>query len=369
MYKRQIGFFTQTDEGEFILRIDEYRITGGEFNVIDYRTLQTLILNKSFSKFEEPADAIRNLTFVQRREELLHRVENYRFRDWKDIKHDSDIYNGRLLHNRVGYTLSEKLPMLMGLRGEPWFGTLEEELIEKIPEEGISRNDLFADYPKGKENAHIQRSLKSALSNMERQLVVAKQFVDVPNRKRSMAIFKRLHGKVKPLPFDKALTDLISRIGPVRLHTLRLFVSRPVEELADTLRELERRGSIARVVALQPDPTDYYSSHEDAERLLSPMQEDRKMRILAQSDPFSSRFIQEVRLLLKQGWYYPVFKGVDPIGRVLMFVVNDYLEIKDINIPHSYLDDFKETFAELLENYRDRLIDVSVLHALSLIHI
>tara|TARA_Y100000739_G_scaffold213908_1_gene207284 strand:- start:1066 stop:2691 length:1626 start_codon:yes stop_codon:yes gene_type:complete len=178
-----------------------------------------------------------------------------------------------------------------------------------------------------------------------------------------MAIFKRLHGKVKPLPFDKALTDLISRIGPVRLHTLRLFVSRPVEELADTLRELESRGSIARVVALQPDPTDYYSSHEDAERLLSPMQEDRKMRILAQSDPFSSRFIQEVRLLLKQGWYYPVFKGVDPIGRVLMFVVNDYLEIKDINIPHSYLDDFKETFAELLENYRDRLIDVSVLHA------
>jgi len=358
-----IGFFTQTDDGEFILRIDEYRITGGEFNVIDYRTLQTLILNKSFSRFEEPADAIRNLTFVQRREELLHRVENYRFRDWKDIKHDSDVFNGRLLHNRVGYTLSEKLPMLMGLRGEPWFGPLEEELIEKIPEEGISRNDLFSDYPRGKENAHIQRSLKSALSNMERQLVVAKQFVDVPNRKRSMAIFKRLHGRIKPLPFDKALSELIARVGPVRLHTLRLFVSRPVEELADTLRELERTGAIARVVALQPDPTDYYSSHEDAESLLSLLPEDRKMRILAQSDPFSSRFIQEVRLLLKQGWYYPVFKGVDPIGRVLMFVVNDYLEIKDINIPHSYLDDFKETFAELLENYRDRLVDVSVLHA------
>ena len=65
----------------------------------------------------------------------------------------------------------------------------------------------------------------------------------------------------------------------------------------------------------------------------------------------------------QQGWYYPVFKGVDPIGRVLMFVVNDYLEIKDINIPHSYLDDFKVTFGELLENYRDRLVDVSVLHA------
>ncbi len=46
-----------------------------------------------------------------------------------------------------------------------------------------------------------------------------------------------------------------------------------------------------------------------------------------------------------------------------MFVVNDYLEIKDINIPHSYLDDFKKAFSDLLENYRDRLVDVSVLHA------
>ena len=358
-----IGFFTQTDEGEFILRVDEYRITGGQVNVIDYRTLQTLILNKSFESFAEPSDVIRNLGLVQRREELLHRVENYRFRDWKDIKHDSDVFNGRLLHNRVGYTLGEELPMLMGLRSDPWFGPLEEELLAKISDDGTSRADLFADYPKGKENSHIQRSIKSALSNLERQLAVAKQYLDVPNRKRSIAIFRRLHGKVKPLSFDKALSKLISKIGPVRLHTLRFFVARPVEELAETLRELERSGEIARVVTLQPDPTDYYSSPEDAERLLSPLEEDREMRILSQSDPFSSRFIQEVRLLLKQGWYYPVFKGVDPIGRVLMFVVNDYLEIKDINIPHSYLDDFKETFGELLENYRDRLVDVSVLHA------
>jgi ATP-dependent Lhr-like helicase len=86
-----IGFFTQTNDGEFILRVDEYRITGGQVDVVDYRTLQTLLLQKSFSLYEEPKDAIRSLTMVQRRDELLHRVENYRFRDWKDIKHDSEV--------------------------------------------------------------------------------------------------------------------------------------------------------------------------------------------------------------------------------------------------------------------------------------
>ena len=358
-----IGFFTQTDEGEFILRVDEYRITGGSVEVVDYRTLQTLLLQKSFTEFSEPSEAIKSLALIQRRDELLHRVKNFRFRDWKDFKHDSDVYNGRLLHNRVGYTTLDQVPMLLGLRSEPWLGSLEEEILEKIPEDGITRTELLSEYPRGKENQHIQKSIKRAISNLERQLVVAKQYLDVPNRKRSIALFRKIHGVVEPLDFPEALAQLIGKIGPVRLHTLRFFVSRPVEELAEVLRELENEGTICRVVALQPDPTDYYSSHEDAEKLLSPLAEDRKMRILAQSDPFCSRFIQEVRMILKQGWYHPVFKGVDPIGRILMFVVNDYLEIKDVNIPHSYLDEFKETFNQLLENYRDRLVDVSVMHS------
>jgi len=345
-----IGFFKQTDEGEYILRIDEYRITGGTVDVVDYRTLQSLLLQKSFTKYDEPAEAMRALILIQRRDELLHRVNNYRFRDWKDIKHDPDVYNGRLLHNRVGYTLKDQIPILLGLRSEPWLGPLEEELLDKIPEGGLTRTELFEDYPKGKENAHIQRSLKHALSNLERQLAVAKQYIEVPNRKRSLAVFHKIHGVIEPLSFDDALVAMINRIGPIRLHTLRFFVSRPVEDLADALRRLEDANRIIRVVALQPDPTDYYSSKEDSENLLSPMPEDRKMRVLSQSDPFCSRFIHEIRLILKQGWYHPVFKGVDPIGRILMFVVNDYLEIKDINIPHSYLDEFKETFSSLLDN-------------------
>jgi len=144
---------------------------------------------------------------------------------------------------------------------------------------------------------------------------------------------------------------------------LRLFVSHPVELLADVLRDLEAEGKIDRVTALQPDPTDFFCVPRDAEALSRPTREDRTLRIMTQSDPFCSRFIQEVRYVLKQGWYYPVFKGVDPVGRILMYKVNDYLEIKDIHIPHAYLDEFVEIFDVLLENYKDVLVDVAVLHA------
>lgn len=358
-----IGFFTQTDEGEYILRLDEYRITGGKLNVVDYRTLQTLIHNKSFERRLEPLDAIRDLVFVQRRDELLYRVKDYRFRDWIDIKHDSDIVNGRLLHNRVGYTHRNQIPLLLGLRAEPWLGPMEMELLEKIPESGITRAKLLKMYPSGKENQHVQRTVKSALSNLERQLATVKRYEKVPNRKRSISYIEKVHGAVEPMSFEDSIHLLIERIGPIKPQILRFYVSRPVEELAEALRILESSGRVSKVVALQPDPTDYYASPKDAEKLLAPMKEDRSMRILSQSDPFCSRFIQEVRLVLRQGWYNPVFKGVDPVGRILMFVVNDYLEIKDVHVPLSYLEEFKHAFGEMLDNYRDRLVDISVLHA------
>ena len=45
--------------------------------------------------------------------------------------------------------------------------------------------------------------------------------------------------KFKALHFEDALDQLIRQIGPVRLHTLRFFVSQPVEELAEALSDLE----------------------------------------------------------------------------------------------------------------------------------
>ena len=360
-----IGFFKQTEDGEFILRVDEHIITGGEDNVIEYRELQNLLLMKSFKQYPDPISALEDgHVMFAKMQELLDRIENFRFADWKDMKHDSDIVMGRLLHSRVGYTTKSMIPMLLGLRPEPWFSDMDTELSKKIPPgQNVERSDIVGDIPRTDEYKHVHRDARNSLSNMERQMVFVKQFEELIDRKRSLSLFHRVHDVYDPMPFPEALTELIKRIGPIKLHSLRLFVSHPVELLAEILRDLEGSGDIVRVTALQPDPTDFFCVPTDAQSLHRPKREDRKLRILSQSDPFCSRFIQEVRYVLKQGWYYPVFKGVDPVGRILMFKVNDYLEIKDIHMPLAYLDEFAVIFDELLDNYKDTLVDVSVLHA------
>ncbi len=357
-----VGFFRQTEDAEYILKVDEHRITGGEEDVIEYRSLQNLVLQKSFIKHKDLFDAFDDHVLFQKQQELLYRVEDFRFADWKDLQLDSDVVMGRLLHNRVGYTTIANLPMLLGLRPEPWLNALDRELLSKIhPGELITRQEILRDYPKGEEHRALQRDLKNSLANLERQLVVVKQFEEREGRRRRMTYYRRV--VEKPMEFEDALLDLIRRIGPVKSHTLRYYVSHSIELLALALRNLEAEGKIVRVVALQPEATDFYCIPEESHNLRVPNREDRTVRILTQSDPYCSRFIWEVRSKLKTGWYLPVFKGVDPIGKILMYRVNDYLEIKDLHIPYAYLDEFCDAFEKLLDNWGDQLIDVAIMSA------
>ena len=172
-----VGFFTQTDEAEYILKVDEHRITGGEEDVVEYRWVQNLVMKKSFEKYGDGFTAFDQHILFQKQQEMMYRVENFRYADWKDLQLDSDVVMGRLLHNRIGYTTQKNLPMLLGLKPEPWLGEMEKLILEKVPKgENLTRQEILADFPKGEDHKSLQRDLKNAISNLERQLCLVKQF-------------------------------------------------------------------------------------------------------------------------------------------------------------------------------------------------
>ena len=39
-----VGFYKQTDDAEYILKVDEHRITGGDEEVLEYRWIQNLVI-------------------------------------------------------------------------------------------------------------------------------------------------------------------------------------------------------------------------------------------------------------------------------------------------------------------------------------
>ena len=357
-----VGFYRQTDDAEYILKVDEHRLTGGSEEVVEYRWVQNMVLEKSFKQYDNCFDAFNSHVLFQKQQELLYRVKDFNFKDWTDVQLDSDVIMGRLLHNRIGYTTKKSIPMLLGLKPEPWIGPMEDEILSKVSaDENITRIELLENYPKGDDFKSLHRDLKNAISNLERQMMVVKQFEDVIGRRRRLSLFHRVHDVYETMDFEDSLVDVIGRMGPVKANTLRFYVTRSYEDLTIALMNLEKSGRISKVMALVPDPEAFYCMPNEVQLLKRPRREDRTMRILTQSDPYVSRFIWEVRSVLDRGWYLPVFKGVDPVGKVLMFKVNDYLEIKDLHVPTAYLDEFCEAFRILLENHSDQLVDVAVL--------
>ena len=107
-----VGFFSQTDDAEYILRIDEHRITGGEDEVVEYRWVQNLVMDKSFKIHPDAFTAFDEHVLFQKQQELLYRVADFRFSDWKDLQLDSDMLMGRLLHNRIGYCTKKNLSLI-----------------------------------------------------------------------------------------------------------------------------------------------------------------------------------------------------------------------------------------------------------------
>ena len=128
-----VGFYKQTDDAEYILKIDEHRLTGGEEEVVEYRWVQNMVFDKSFAQYDDGFSAFDSHVIFQKQQELMYRVGQFRFKDWKDLQMDSDVIMGRLLHNRIGYTTRKNIPMLLGLKPEPWIGAMEEQLLQKIP--------------------------------------------------------------------------------------------------------------------------------------------------------------------------------------------------------------------------------------------
>ena len=100
---------------------------------MEYRGIQSAVLNRSFKVHGDAFEAFDAHLHIQKHQELLHRVDGFRYGDWLDLQVDSDVIMGRLIHNRVGYTTRSNLPLLMSLRADPYMNDLDRELLDRVP--------------------------------------------------------------------------------------------------------------------------------------------------------------------------------------------------------------------------------------------
>ena len=318
--------------------------------------VQNLVLDKTFKQYDDGFTAFDSHVLFQSSKNCCT-SKRFQIQRRQDMQLDSDVIMGRLLHNRMGYTTKDTIPMLLGLKLSHGLALWESYWKDPLRRERHSTRNS-SDFPKGDE--HELYDLKYAMSNLERQMLVVKQFEDVVGRRRgyrySIAFMEFTKHWTLKLHLSN-LSDAWGRSkavlwGSMSLVHLKTWPSpwwiwkNQIESPKWWLSFLTPRHSIACQKKLMcfnsPDV-----KTEKCEFWLSPTRMCRGL-----FGKFS---------VLDRGWYLPVFKGIDPIGKVLMFKVNDYLVIKDIHVPTAYLDEFCTAFELLLENHADQLVDVAVM--------
>ena len=74
--------------------MDEHKITGGEEDVVEYRWVQNMVMKKSFEQYDDGFSAFDQHILFQKQQEMLYRVDGFRYADWKDLQLDSDVVMG-----------------------------------------------------------------------------------------------------------------------------------------------------------------------------------------------------------------------------------------------------------------------------------
>jgi hypothetical protein len=59
---------------EYILKIDEHRLINSSEDVVEYRWVQNLVLDKTFQQYEDGFSAFDSHVLFQKQQELLYRV-------------------------------------------------------------------------------------------------------------------------------------------------------------------------------------------------------------------------------------------------------------------------------------------------------
>ena len=107
-----------------------HKITGGEEDVVEYRWVQNLVMQKSFEQYQDGFTAFDQHILFQKQQEMLYRVDGFRYANWKRLtvrlrcNHGQTITQQNRIHHEEesSHAAGVKTRTMVRRNGETCFG-------------------------------------------------------------------------------------------------------------------------------------------------------------------------------------------------------------------------------------------------------
>ncbi|MEF8835200.1 MAG: ATP-dependent helicase [Candidatus Thermoplasmatota archaeon] len=337
-------------EGEQYMLHEDYhelRFPGGDY-ISDDKT-KRYKAKKQFDEVDSIEEYFELFMEAGTPYDIFYRVSDFSRDDWKDMRRNGEIIEGRFVRGRVRYALKDDIPAFVGAyRTEDL--TEEEENILDLIRRGKANTVREIKKKSDLDNERVKEIIKK----LDRNLYLIREYTgrdgwSSTNKYRTL--------QVEPMEKEDARKKIIERYlrgnGPASFSSIRYYTGFQTDEIESIVSELLHKKKIKKLIVGSSQEEMYISQGEAEDIHKAKGGEFDKLRILSKKDPYARPLWADIYRRYGDDWIFPLVKRGDVVGGVEKWEMSGCIEIRHLDLDdEAMLPEALNSLDEMMEYHR-----------------
>ncbi len=281
--------------------------------------------------------------------DIFYRVSDFSLDDWKEMRNDGKIVEGRFVRGRVRYALKDDIPAFVGAYRTEELTEEEEEIL------GLIRRGEAKTVREIKKKSDLKNEkLKEMIKKLDKNLYVVREYTGQDGW-YSTNEYRTL--EVEPMEKEKARKKIVERYlrgnGPASFSGIRYYTGFQTDEIESIISELLHKNKIKKLMVGSSQQEMYICSEEAEEIHKAKGGEFDKLRILSKKDPYARPLWADIYRRYGDDWVFPLIKRGKVVGGVEKWEMSGCIEIRHLDIDdESMLPEALNSLDEMMEFHR-----------------
>ncbi|MBS3781941.1 MAG: hypothetical protein KGY68_04965, partial [Candidatus Thermoplasmatota archaeon] len=281
--------------------------------------------------------------------DIFYRVSDFSLDDWKEMRKNGKIIEGRFVRGRVRYALKEDVPAFVGAYRNEELTEVEENIFDLIKSgEAKTVREL-------KKKSDLQNEkVREIIKKLDKNLYVVREYTGQDGWS-STNEYRAL--KVEPMEKKKARKKIIERYlkgnGPASFSGIRYYTGFRTDEIESIISELLHKKEIKKLIVGSSQQEMYISEEEVEDIHKAKGGEFDKLRILSKKDPYARPLWADIYRRYGDDWIYPLVKRGEVVGGIEKWEMSGCIEIRHMDLDdESMLPEALNSIDEMMEYHR-----------------
>ncbi len=260
--------------------------------------------------------------------DIYHRVSEFSFDTWEQMRQKGEIVEGRFIRGRVRYVLEEDVPLFVGAYRTEELDDEEKKLLNMI-RSGEATNIRQIKKKSDMENDLIKESIKK----LDKNLYVMRAYTGQDGWSSTN---EYVPIDVEPIEEERAKKEIIERYlrgnGPSSFSNIRYYTGFDRKMIEKTVSELIHEDKLKKLLVGSSQQEKYILKEEFDDLHKTKGGEFDKLRILSKKDPYARPLWADIYRRYGDDWIYPMIKRGAVVGGVEKWKMSGCIEIRHLDL-------------------------------------